>query len=90
MRNQNIKASIVAPAYNERENIELLCDGIRNALDDKRTYEIIVVNDNSPGGAAGADRRLADGCPGIKLLERPQKSGLASAVAAGFSVAQGD
>ena len=34
-KNQIIKVSIVVPTYNERENIELLCDGIRNAMDDK-------------------------------------------------------
>ena len=49
-----------------------------------------MVDDNSPDGTVGAVRRLADRCPVIKLLERPQKSGLASAVAAGFSVAKGE
>jgi dolichol-phosphate mannosyltransferase len=51
---------------------------------------MIVVDDNSPDGTAGAVRRLADRYPAVRLLERPHKAGLASAVAAGFSVAKGE
>ena len=87
---KKIELSIVVPTYNERDNVQLLCDGIRKALDGKWTYEIIVVDDNSPDGTAGAVRRLADRYPVVSLLERPHKSGLASAVAAGFSVAKGE
>ena len=81
--------SIIIPTYNERENIAELIQGIDDTLDGKWTYEIIVVDDNSPDGTAGAVRRLADRYPAVSLLERPHKSGLASAVAAGFSVAKG-
>lgn len=82
--------SIIIPTYNERENIPELIEGIDDTLDGKWTYEIIVVDDNSPDGTAGAVRRLADRYPTVRLLQRPHKSGLASAVAVGFSVAKGD
>lgn len=85
-----IQVSVILPTYNERENIPELIEGIDEALNGKWTYEIIVVDDNSPDDTAGAVRRLASRFPAVKLLERPHKSGLASAIAAGFSVAKGD
>ena len=84
------QVSIILPTYNERENIPELFQGIDASLSGKWTYEIIVVDDNSPDGTAGAVRRLADLYPLVSLLERPHKSGLASAVAAGFNVAKGE
>ena len=84
------QVSVILPTYNERENIEELVQGIDDALDGKWSYEIIVVDDNSPDDTAGAVRRLADQFPAVRLLERLQKSGLASAIAAGFSMAEGE
>lgn len=81
--------SIIVPTYNERENIPQLFGEIGGALNGKWTYEIIVVDDNSPDGTAGALRHLAN-CYPVILIERPHKSGLASAVVAGFSVAKGE
>ncbi len=82
--------SIVVPTYNERENVQLLCDGIRNALDGSWDYEVIFVDDSSPDGTAGVVRQLAEWDPAIKLLERPGKLGLGSAVVDGFRMAHGD
>ena len=84
------QVSVILPTYNERENIEELFEGIKNALDGKWTYEIIVVDDNSPDGTAGTVQRLTGRFPTVSLLERPQKSGLASAVADGFRAARGE
>ena len=80
----------MVPTYNERDNIELFCDGIRRALDGSWDYEVIVVDDNSPDGTARVVRRLARGDSRIKLLERPGKLGLGSAVVDGFRMAEGD
>ena len=82
--------SIVVPTYNERDNVQPLCEGIRWALEPIWDYEIIIVDDNSPDGTQGVVRRLAEEDPRIKLLQRPGKLGLGSAVAAGFAVASGD
>ena len=87
---RNIEVSVVVPTYNERENVGLLCDGIREALGDTWDYEVIFVDDNSPDGTAGVVRQLAKQDPAIKLLERPGKMGLGSAVVDGFRMAQGD
>ena len=82
------QVSIIILTYYERENIQEMFKGIHDALNGKWFYEIIVVDDNSPNGTAGAVQRLADRYPSVSLLERPHKSGLASGVAAGFSVAR--
>lgn len=89
MENGGPQVSIILPTYNERENIPELFQGIDDALNGKWTYEIIVVDDNSPDDTAGAVARLADSFPMVRLLKRPQKSGLATAVAAGFGMAKG-
>ena len=85
-----VRVSIVTPTYNERDNIPLLCDGIRMALNSAWDYEVIVVDDNSPDGTAGVVRGLAAEDSRIKLIERPRKLGLGSALIDGFRMAGGD
>ena len=84
------KVSIVIPTYNERENIQPLCQGIREALEHRWDYEVIIVDDNSPDGTHEVVRQLAAEDPRIKLVQRPGKLGLGSAVTAGFAIASGD
>jgi len=48
------KVSIVVPTYNERDNVQPLCDGIREALNTEWDYEVIIVDDNSPDGTSKA------------------------------------
>ncbi len=83
------RVSIVVPTYNERENIPLVCDGIREALDGLWDYEVIVVDDNSPDGTGEVVRRQATEDPRIRLLQRPGRMGLGSAVLDGFRTASG-
>lgn len=90
MGGQETLLSIVIPTFNERENIGLLLPGIRSALEGDWTYEVIVVDDGSPDGTAAAVREAAAADQSIRLIERPRKLGLGSAVAAGFSKAKGD
>lgn len=90
MQEQGMKVSIVVPTYNELENVRLLCDGIRGALEGLWPYELIIVDDNSPDGTAGVVGQLAKRDSTIKLLERPGKLGLGSALVDGFRMAQGN
>lgn len=85
-----VRVSIVVPTYNERESIPLLRDGLRRALDGSWDYELIVVDDSSPDGTAEVVRRLAAEDPRVRLIVRPGKFGLGSAVVAGFRAARGD
>jgi dolichol-phosphate mannosyltransferase len=84
------KVSIVVPTYNERENVPILFQGIRTVLEKDWDYEIIVVDDNSPDGTHEVVRQLGEEDPRIKLIHRPGKLGLGSAVTAGFAQATGD
>ena len=84
------KVSIVVPTYNERENVRPLCDGIRTALASAWDYEVIIVDDNSPDGTSDAVREMASEDARIRLLQRPGKLGLGTAVADGFALADGD
>ena len=67
-----------------------LCQGIREALESGWDYEVIVVDDNSPDGTCEVVRQLGEEDPRIRLIQRPGKLGLGSAVAAGFAQATGD
>ena len=53
------------------------------------TWELIVVDDGSPDGTADLAESYADKHP-IRVVRRPGKAGLASAVLAGFAQARGD
>ena len=85
-----ILVSIVIPTYNERPNIPTLVSGIRHVLEGSWDYELIVVDDNSPDGTAEEVLRLAGDDPHIKLVQRPGKMGLGSAVVDGFKEARGE
>jgi dolichol-phosphate mannosyltransferase len=80
--------SLIAPTYNEQENIGRLVERVHGALAGY-DYELIVVDDNSPDGTAETARQLSDQYP-VKVVVRTSERGLASAVVAGFGHASGD
>ncbi len=82
-----MKVSIVSPTYNERDNIEKFIRRLRALEIDS---EIIIVDDNSPDGTGQIADQLAKECDNLRVLHRPGKRGLGSAVAEGFSLATGD
>lgn len=53
------------------------------------TWELIVVDDGSPDGTADLAESYADVHP-VRVVRRPGKAGLASAVLAGFAQSRGD
>jgi len=78
------------PTYNERENIEELIKRIDTSLKKEgMEYEVIIVDDNSPDGTADTAESLSSKYP-IKVVRRPGKLGLSSAVLDGLKVAEGD
>lgn len=75
-------ALVVVPTYNEIENIERL---VRNIVSLQRTFDILVVDDNSPDGTASLVKALAKEFPNrIYSLDRAGKLGLGTAYIAGF------
>ncbi|MCS7099177.1 MAG: glycosyltransferase family 2 protein [Sulfolobales archaeon] len=84
-----VDVSIVIPTYNERENIARLIKVLHDLMvENGFSYEIVVVDDNSPDGTADAVR-AAQNHYNVKLIVRPGKMGLASAVLEGFRAARG-
>lgn len=79
--------SIVVPTYNERQNLQRLVSAIKAHV--PFSYEIIVVDDASPDGTADLARDLAREHR-IRVISRPEKSGLGSAYRDGFRAARGD
>lgn len=79
-----MKKLIVIPTYNERENIKRIIPLIKNA---DRTFNILVVDDNSPDGTAKAVKQMMKRDRTIHLLERPGKMGLGTAYVEGFKYA---
>ncbi len=81
--------TVITPTYNERENIVKLIERLDKCLKEARiTYEVVVVDDNSPDGTAEVVEGLISKYP-IKLVRRPSKLGLTSAVFEGLKHAEG-
>lgn len=76
-----MRAIVVLPTYNERENLEPLLRALRAATD----ADVLVVDDASPDGTAAEARRLGEELGGVRVLERTSKEGLGSAYRAGFT-----
>ncbi|MEM2506661.1 MAG: glycosyltransferase family 2 protein [Nitrososphaeria archaeon] len=80
--------SIIIPTYNERENIGRLIEMIIESLNGI-DFEIIVVDDNSPDGTGEFVEQLSNELANLKVIHRPGKLGLSSAILDGASIAQG-
>lgn len=80
--------SVVVPTYNEVGSLRQLVPRLAQALV-AHTWELIVVDDGSPDGTADLAESYADVHP-VRVVRRPGKAGLASAVLAGFAEARGD
>ena len=90
---QNKKYSLLIPTYNERDNISVLIQMIDKYMTEyKITYEIIIVEDNSPDNTIDCVKEMIKfyGDKKIKLLERPGKLGLGSAYKDGYTLCTGD
>ena len=77
-----MRTVIVAPTYQERENIERFLRAVRRAVPEGH---VVIVDDASPDGTAQAARVLADELGQITVVERPGKAGLGSAYRHGFA-----
>ena len=79
-----LRALAVLPTYEERETIHRVIEGL---LGGPTPPDIVVVDDSSPDGTGDIVRAIAADEPRVRLLERPAKSGLASAYLEGFRLA---
>lgn len=85
----NYELSIVIPSFNEANNIVLIVDAIRNVLDKNVSYEIIIVDDDSPDKTWQIAEEYTSIYENITCFRRIAKKGLSSAVIDGFMLAKG-
>ncbi|HEY7292861.1 MAG TPA: polyprenol monophosphomannose synthase [Vicinamibacterales bacterium] len=79
--------TIVVPTYNERERLDPLLMGIFQAADAQLiNVQVVVVDDNSVDGTGQRADEWARGGR-VRVVHRPKKLGLGSAVLDGFAVA---
>lgn len=81
-----MKALIIIPTYNEKENIQNIVQAImsQNLAAQNLDVDILVVDDNSPDGTGQIVRDMQKENPRLHLLSRPGKQGLGRAYIAGF------
>ena len=79
-----MKAIVIIPTYNEKENISQIISAI-NEVDSK--VHILVVDDNSPDGTADIVKNIMKSDDRVHILERPGKMGLGTAYCDGFAYA---
>lgn len=76
------EALVIIPTYNEIENIKAIIDAVMKLPE---SFDILIIDDNSPDGTAAAVREKQEEFPGrIHLEEREGKLGLGTAYIHGF------
>ena len=72
---------VLIPTYREKENIETLIRAISSL---PVSFDILIIDDNSPDGTAEIVKGHLPSFPNVHLLERPGKLGLGTAYITGF------
>jgi dolichol-phosphate mannosyltransferase len=72
---------VIIPTYKERENIEAVIKSITSL---ETSFDILIIDDNSPDGTADIVKELQKTYRNLHLIERPGKLGLGTAYIAGF------
>jgi apolipoprotein N-acyltransferase len=75
---------VIVPTFGERATVEQVVRGVRDAPQD---VDVVVIDDSSPDGTADVVREVMATDPHVRLVERPHRSGLASAYLHGFRTA---
>ena len=87
---ETIYLSIVAPAYNEVENLpHLVAESVEAGEATGRAFEIILANDCSDDGSDAELDRLRGEVPQLRVLDMQQRSGQSFALAAALAAARG-
>ena len=79
----DLELAVIVPTYNERENIPVLLSRITDVLSHS-SWEVIVVDDNSPDGTADFVRGASKDNPKIRCIQRIGRRGLSSACIEGM------
>jgi len=74
---------VILPTYNERENLDELCEGIRVHAPGA---DLLIVDDGSPDGTATRAAAIGTRLGGVDVLQRGARLGIGSAYRDGFRV----
>src|SRR5260221_10279917 len=77
-----IELTVVVPAFNERDNVDLLVERLEAALGDLE-WEVLYVDDDSPDGTSAKIRELSQTNPRVRCVQRIGRPGLSTAVIEG-------
>jgi dolichol-phosphate mannosyltransferase len=87
-----VSFSLIVPTFNEAENVgqivSILCGLLEEATEG--SYELIIVDDNSPDGTWKVAQELTATYPKLKVMRREHERGLSTAVIRGWQAAQGE
>jgi len=75
---------VIIPTYKEKENIEAIIKAISSL---PVSFDILIIDDNSPDGTANIIKELQKTESNLHLIERQSKMGLGTAYLAGFKFA---
>lgn len=90
LRMSRITASIILPTYNESGNIIPLIERIKTELDRKKmSFEVVVVDDNSPDNTGLLVQKYFSKLPHVRTIIRKKERGLATAIRHGIEHAVG-
>lgn len=79
-----MKALVIIPTYNERENLVPL---LKQIFSEGLPLEVLIIDDNSPDGTGAVADEIAASDPRVHTMHRAGKMGLGSAYVAGFQYA---
>jgi glycosyltransferase involved in cell wall biosynthesis len=83
--------SVVIPVYNEEENVRLLHEGLRNALEPlNQEYELLFIDDGSTDRTLSLLEEIQSQDSKVVVLSLRRNFGQTAAFAAGFDFARGD
>src|SRR6185312_15933797 len=86
-----VDVTVTIPLYNEAENVPVLYERVRTALDSLgRSWELILVNDGSRDGSAALLDAIAARDPRVTIVHFRRNYGQTAAFMAGIDLARGD
>lgn len=91
MQPDSVSLSVVIMAYNEEKNLPALLEALCTYLEGHgrvREWEVVVVDDGSSDGTAGAVKQWSRKEPRVRLERHPANRGMGAAIKTGYLAAR--
>jgi glycosyltransferase involved in cell wall biosynthesis len=89
MSGQSVEVSVVIPLLNEEDNIRVLYDQLKQALDGVHNYELIFIDDGSTDNSFKILSELHKADSKVRVIRFRRNFGQTAALSAGFAHSQG-